>query len=176
MTSVMGRPRKYPSWTDDAGQSRAFTSHPNWSVCREVLRRIPDEFVCPEWLDLVAFVYDVAALIGCQPSKRHRLETVEPSQVFAPDTVLWWCPPRAVARHSLLAAVMRRHRAGDANMMAIITRLATDEPSPTAVRRLIAAEQRYPDDCNCTRLWLCDDHEQAARAGDDHGHDDHADG
>lgn len=160
-----GRPRKHPSWTDEQGNSRAFTDHPNWNVTREVLRRLP-EAVCPAFQDHVAFTYGVADQIGMKPCRYCRLETVEPDDLFSRETVLWWCEPwssRRVASHAFRDHV----RDGDPRARAALHRLVLSGAEDRELRRYLALAQRGFRDCDCLLpSYECDLHEAARRADD----------
>ncbi len=170
----------HPRWLDEDGVSRAFSVHPNYYVVREVMRRVEPELVCEEWRGHhVAFVYGVAAEIGMQPSKHHRLEVIEPGQVLGPSTVLWWHRPWARTARAM-AALRRKAESGD--VVAQVVWAGRLQPSGCGLdaaaqaarlsdrRREAAwqrAEQRGDYPCDCTRIYECDAHAAARRAGDD---------
>lgn len=162
-----GRRPSYDLWRDPDGNLHPFHKV-NYYVTREILRRLGPEAVVPEWHEHQAFAYGVADVIGLQPSKRHRLETVEPGDMFGPTTVLWWREPR----RPWLRGLSQRSRAGDEVAAAILARLATDDRASVHLRRLVAADQRLaPDEvpCYCTRILTCEYHQSLRRAGDDAG-------
>ncbi len=80
---------KYARWTDETGESRALSTHPNFSVCRGVWRH-PLAPVCIRWPDLYLFVTEVTELIGVQPVG-HRLVQLVSFEPFMWGNVGWSC-------------------------------------------------------------------------------------
>jgi hypothetical protein len=170
-----GRPRVHPSWIDEDGRSRAFTDHPNYNAVRMVIERDvwPDARIYPEWRgNLVAAVYGITAAIGIKPTRYHRLETIDPDDDLTPDTCLWWREPWVNTRRARYA-LKRRAEAGDMGAADALVRLGL--PIVAHVQRTLrlseALRQRDRDGelCDCTRLYECDLHALAHRAGDDDG-------
>ncbi len=153
---------------DENGISQPFSKHPNYEITRSTRREYPAEAFCDEWQEHYDFAIGVAAVIGTKPGKHYRLEVIEPGQQFAPDTVLWWFEQW---RDTVNAnrALRRRDKAGDpAARLELRQRLS---PPPQSVilylRRQEASRQRGEEPCDCTRIYECDDHAAARRAGDD---------
>lgn len=81
---------KHERWLDDDGVSRALDQHPNEAVARNLFRRFKDtDMLCPAWRDnRPRLTYDVTDILGiCPPG--YRIDTIEPGDVFAADTVLF---------------------------------------------------------------------------------------
>jgi hypothetical protein len=170
-----GRPRKYTPWIDEDGVDRALSDHPNYNPVRTVVERSPElwppDAICLEWRnDLAVAVYGVTDAVGLQPSKRHNLTTIEPGQVLGPETALWWPRPWANTRRAR-HALGRRAAEGVWLPAVVLSRLGR-EPIPHVERTLrlneaLRQRDRCDELCDCTRLYECDLHAAARRAGDD---------
>lgn len=169
-------------WTDDQGQEQALTSHPSYDAVVKVFDSCAGwmadgglDAICKEWrdaagwhCDLCSVVYEVAAVIGPQPAKYWYLETVESSDEYGPDTVLWW-PRTWVTTRAASYELHRRARAGDPAAVAEVAHQALTSEEVSVKRRKLAFEQRLAagvEPCQCTRAYECPEHELAYRVGE----------
>ena len=167
---------KHPRWSDGKGNSFAASEHPNYELVRQLMRTRWDS-LCEEWRTntdcpvnvgcACQVAYAVERLIGMKPGKHYRLETIEPGQQFAPDTVLWWFEQwRSTV--AATAALKRKAKGGNpAAMLELRSRLSPPRESVVLYQRQ-RESARQRGECDCTRLYECDDHAAARRAGDEY--------
>ncbi len=99
---------RYPRW-DDAGQSRALSTHPLYDIHRNMVRRSThpghhayDDYggrgirVHEPWLDFPTFVADIGAEIGPRPVGRS-LDRIHNDRNYEPGNLKWSTPQEQAA-------------------------------------------------------------------------------
>lgn len=154
-----GRPRKYPSWLDAEGQSRAFTTHPNHQVCRNFWHRAHDPHgevfhqsggnynLCDRWLgDLTRFVYELSAEIGPRPGERSQIRARDESRPIGPSNVRWSEAEEPMTR----AARHARDKRGDRSVPTPTRGFVLTENEVSALAHRSGCESEWLDPIECT--------------------------